>query len=157
MHIRRAEKKDSAAILRLLSQVLTIHADLRPDLFIPGTTKYTEEDLAKKFVNDQAPVFVAVDDEDTVLGYAFCIFEEQKAGNNMRAFRRLYIDDLCVDESRRCEHVGEALFQYVTEEARRHDCYEIILNVWEGNESAQAFYERMGMKPKCTQMELVLS
>ena len=34
--------------------------------------------------------------------------------------------------------------------------YEILLNVWEGNDAARAFYDRMGMKPKETRMELIL-
>ena len=38
----------------------------------------------------------------------------------------------------------------------RLDCYEITLNVWEGNDAARAFYDRMGMKPKETQMEYIL-
>lgn len=41
MKIRKAEKKDIPRILALLGQVLQIHAEIRPDIFIPGTTKYT--------------------------------------------------------------------------------------------------------------------
>lgn len=43
MNIRRAEKKDIDRINELLGQVLEIHAQIRPDIFIPGTTKYTNE------------------------------------------------------------------------------------------------------------------
>ena len=39
MFIRKAEEKDIPRILELLGQVLQIHADIRPDIFIPGTTK----------------------------------------------------------------------------------------------------------------------
>ena len=37
MEIRRAKKEDIARLLDLLSQVLEIHAKLRPDLFMSGT------------------------------------------------------------------------------------------------------------------------
>ena len=47
MDIRRAEEKDIPRILELLGQVLQIHADIRPDIFIPGTTKYTAGELAE--------------------------------------------------------------------------------------------------------------
>ena len=43
--IRKAENKDTAKVLDLLHQVLEVHADIRPDLFISGTTKYTDEEL----------------------------------------------------------------------------------------------------------------
>ena len=40
MTIRKAEEKDIPRITELLEQVLQIHADIRHDIFIPGTTKY---------------------------------------------------------------------------------------------------------------------
>lgn len=43
MNIRRAKEKDIERVMELLGQVLQIHADIRPDIFIPGTTKYTKE------------------------------------------------------------------------------------------------------------------
>ena len=43
MNIRRATDKDIADVLRLLSQVLEVHAAIRPDIFVSGTTKYSEE------------------------------------------------------------------------------------------------------------------
>ena len=45
MEIRRAKKEDIARLSDLLSQVLEIHAKLRPDLFMSGTTKYNQEQL----------------------------------------------------------------------------------------------------------------
>ncbi len=75
MTIRKAENKDTAKVLDLLHQVLEVHADLRPDLFLSGTTKYTDEELHAIFADDKTPVWVAVNDADEVLGYAFCILE----------------------------------------------------------------------------------
>lgn len=47
MNIRRAQEKDIPRLIELLEQVLQIHADIRPDIFIPGTTKYTMKSLQK--------------------------------------------------------------------------------------------------------------
>ena len=47
MRIRKAEEKDIPRIMELLGQVLAIHAEIRPDIFIPGTTKYTVTELAE--------------------------------------------------------------------------------------------------------------
>lgn len=73
--VRRAQDKDIKRVTELLGQVLELHADLRPDLFIHGTTKYTENQLSDIFADERTPVFVAVDESDTVQGYAFCIFQ----------------------------------------------------------------------------------
>lgn len=156
MQIRRAENKDAEKILDLLRQVLNIHAAIRPDVFIPDTTKYTESELYDMFKDDTRPVFVAVSDDDKVLGYAFCVLKKQPFSNNMVPFTSLFIDDLCVDESCRGMHIGQRLFDFVKDQAKALGCYEITLNVWEGNDAARGFYENLGLKPKETQMEYIL-
>ena len=156
MTIRRAVEKDADRILALLSQVLEIHARIRPDIFISGTTKYTPEELSEIIRDDSRPIYVAADEIDQVVGYAFCQIREIPPGGNMVPFRSVFIDDLCVDESQRGNGVGSALFEYVLAQARALGCYEVTLNVWEGNDAARKFYNRLGMKPKETQMELIL-
>ena len=156
MTIRRANENDIPRLLELLEQVLQVHADIRPDIFIPGTTKYTNEELAQMIKDDTKPIYVAADENDNCLGYAFCQLQEQPFSNNMVPFKSLFIDDLCVAADTRGMHVGSALFEFAKEEAKRLGCYELTLNVWEGNDSARHFYEKMGMKPKETMMEYIL-
>lgn len=103
MQIRRAQVKDIPAIMKLLNQVLEIHASIRPDIFIPGTTKYTVEELTTIINDDQKAVFVAVDEDDQVLGYAFTQLQEQPFSTNMVQFKSLFIDDLCVDSTQRSQ------------------------------------------------------
>lgn len=156
MHIRKAEEKDILKIMELLGQVLQIHADIRPDVFIPGTTKYSEEELKAILKDEEKSVYVAVNEEDVCIGYAFCQLQEQPFSNNMVPFKSLFIDDLCVDRQIRGQHVGESLFEYVKLEAMKLNCYEVTLNVWAGNTSAEKFYEKMGMRTKERQMEYIL-
>lgn len=156
MNIRRAIEKDIPKVSDLLSQVLEIHAQIRSDIFISGTTKYTREELIELFKDDRKPIYVAVNEKDEVIGYVFCILKEQPSSNNMIPFQSIYIDDLCVDKNERGNQVGKALFEYVKQEAKKLGCYEITLNVWEGNDSAKYFYEKMGLTPQKTQMEYIL-
>ena len=156
MNIRLAEEKDIDSVIKLLTQVLNIHAKIRPDIFIGGTTKYTKEELMEIFNDANRPVYVAVDENDSVMGYAFCIKKKQPFSTNMVPFKSLFIDDLCVDQQARGQHIGESLFEYVKSEAKFMGCYEVTLNVWTGNTSAERFYEKMGMKTKERQMEYIL-
>ena len=68
MKIRKAEKKDIPRIIDLLGQVLQIHAEIRPDIFIPGTTKYTLCELTELLKQENKPVYVAVDEDDLCRG-----------------------------------------------------------------------------------------
>lgn len=156
MTIRKAQEKDISRIIELLGQVLQIHAEIRPDIFIPDTTKYTEQELAALLKDEKKPIYVAVNEEDVCMGYAFCQMKEQPFSNNMVQFQSLFIDDLCVDRFARGQHIGESLFDYVKQETKRMGCYEVTLNVWAGNTSAEKFYEKMGMKTKERQLEYIL-
>ena len=156
MKIRKAEEKDIPRLLALLGQVLQIHAEIRPDIFISGTTKYTVGQLAELLKQEDKPIYVAVDEDDVCRGYAFCQLKEQPFSTNMVPFKSLFIDDLCVDRQARGQHIGESLFEYVKQQAKKLGCYEVTLNVWAGNTPAEHFYEKMGMKTKERQMEYIL-
>ena len=156
MNVRRAKNKDIRQILEMLSQVLEVHASFRPDIFIPNTTKYGEDDLQKMIENDNNYIYVVVDDNDNAIAYAFCELQIPKFSRTNVQHKYFYIDDFCVDEKHRKKHIGEKLFKHVIEEAKRLDCYEIVLACWEGNNVASKFYEKMGMKVRKTTMELII-
>ncbi|MCR4646579.1 MAG: GNAT family N-acetyltransferase [Oscillospiraceae bacterium] len=156
MEIRRAVPGDIPGLIHLLHQVLEVHHEGRPDLFKTNCTKYTPEELETLLADETKPVFAAFDEQGQILGHAFCMIEEY-AGDNVQTDRRtLYIDDICVDEKARKQHVGSALYAHVLEYARSIGCYNVTLNVWECNPGACAFYQAMGMKPYKTGMETIL-
>lgn len=154
--IRKAQNKDINKIKELLHEVLEIHANIRPDIFISGTTKYTNQELENIIKNDETPIFVSTNENDEVLGYAFCKIEHSPFTTNMQPHKILYIDDLCVDENTRGLHIGKNLIEYVLNYAKQIDCFEVTLNVWEGNDNAKNFYQKMGFGVKETTMEIVL-
>ena len=153
MNIRRADERDIAGINKLLYQVHRIHAEGRPDIFRLGNKKYNDEELCAILACDTTPIFVAVDDEEKVLGYAFCIYEETKNNPSLMDRKTVYIDDLCVDATERGQHIGTALYDYVKDEAKKEGCSAVTLNVWCLNEGAMRFYEKCGMKPLKVVME----
>ena len=153
MNIRRAEERDIAGINKLLYQVHRIHAEGRPDIFRLGNKKYNDEELCAILACDTTPIFVAVDDEEKVLGYAFCIYEETKNNPSLMDRKTVYIDDLCVDATERGQHIGTALYDYVKDEAKKEGCSAVTLNVWCLNTGAMRFYEKCGMKPLKVVME----
>ena len=156
MIIRRALEKDMPYILKLLSQVLEVHHQGRPDLFKGGVRKYTDSELAELIKDDSKPIFVGVDESERVLGYAFCVFVQHVGDNILTDIKTLYIDDLCVDEEIRGQHVGKQLYDYVLGFAREQGCYNVTLNVWALNEGAKKFYEACGLVPQKIGMEKIL-
>ena len=154
--VRRAEARDMDSLKALLLQVLEIHHEGRPDIFKGNCRKYTDDELSEILRDDNRPVFVAVDGEGKVVGYGFCIFRQKTDSNILTDIKTLYIDDLCVDENCRGQHVGKSLWNFVLDYAKTQNCYDITLNVWEGNNTARTFYEKIGMSVKETQMEYII-
>ncbi len=156
MEIRRAKSTDIDGLNKLLLQVLMVHHNGRPDLFKPNAKKYTDEELKEIIADDKKPIFVAVDESEEVLGYAFCVFQQHLNSNIFTDIKTLYIDDLCVDEEKRGMHIGKQLYECVVDFAKQNSCYSVTLNVWSCNESAMKFYESCGLVPQKVGMEAIL-
>ncbi|MDY3224549.1 MAG: GNAT family N-acetyltransferase [Candidatus Faecousia sp.] len=155
MEIRLACAGDIPGMIDLLLQVGEVHHKIRPDLFRAGAQKYDEAALKELLKDANRPIFAAVED-GKLLGYCFCILETTKDNPVLMDQKSLYIDDLCVDENIRGKHVGSALYDYAVNYARKIGCDTVTLNVWCGNDSAMAFYESRGLKPRNIHMEAKL-
>ena len=154
--VRRAVEADIPAILRLLVQVDMVHHNGRPDIFKGPATKYTAEQLKDILADEKTPVFACVDERNALLGYAFCVLKQYENDNILTDIKTLYIDDLCVDEAVRGQHIGQTLYEYVVGYARGIGCYNLTLNVWSCNPGAMRFYEKCGLTPQKIGMEKIL-
>ena len=155
MEIRFAETKDVPGILELLRQVGRVHHEGRPDLFRSNAQKYGASQVLNLLNSAATPIFVAVE-EEKVLGYGFCIMKDYTQDSVLNPHKSLYIDDLCVDENCRGQHIGKAIYHEILRYAKMRGCYNVTLNVWCCNKSAMGFYESLGLKPQKIGMETIL-
>ena len=155
MTIRFATCADISGILRLLYQVGDVHHQIRPDIFRSGALKYDESALQTLLEDKSRPIFVAVEG-DALLGYCFCVIKDYRGSGVQTDRVEVYIDDLCVEETCRGQGVATALYRHVTNWAKDMGCAFISLNVWCGNDSAMAFYEKMGLTPRHIMLEMKL-
>ena len=153
--IRLAVEKDITKIGDLLRQLCLVHHNGRPDIFNVGR-KYSDEELRALLADPTRPILVAVDEGDNVQGYCFCIYQQHVDNSVLTDVKTLYIDDLCVDETLRGQHIGRTLYEAALALAKETGCYNVTLNVWSCNPSALRFYERMGMVPQKIYMEQIL-
>jgi len=154
-YIRRARSEDLPSINKLLYEVQNVHSDIRADLFKPNTKKYNDEQLLAIINDDKTPVFV-YESDGNIVGYIFCIFRQFLQSETMTDVKTLYIDDLCVDESARGQHIGTKLYEHVVQFAKEQGCYNVTLNVWADNANAVRFYESVGMTVQRYIMEKIL-
>lgn len=152
MNIRLAQTQDIPGMVNLLYQVGGVHHDIRPDIFRPNALKYTQSALEELLKDESKPIFVA-DDNGSVAGYCFCQIRDYTGSTALTDRKELYIDDLCVDETRRGQHIGSVLYDHAVAYAKEIGCAFLTLNVWCGNDSAMRFYEKMGLKQRSITME----
>ena len=155
MDIRVATEQDIPGMLALLRQVGQVHHNIRPDIFPENTLKYDKIALGELLRDKKRPIFVCAEG-DLVAGYCFCVHKDYEAGGVSVPRRELYIDDLCVDENRRCQGIAGALYRHACAYAKAHGCDFVTLNVWCGNDSAMRFYEHAGLTPRNIMMEMKL-
>jgi ribosomal protein S18 acetylase RimI-like enzyme len=132
-----------------------VHHEIRPDLFRSGAIKYTEKELEALLADENFPIFVA-EEKNQVLGYCFCQIRDYRGSTVLTDRKEIYIDDLCVEEACRGRGIARALYGYVTDWAKEIGCTYVTLNVWQGNENAMKFYEKMGMRQRSITMETKL-
>ncbi|MBR4291147.1 MAG: GNAT family N-acetyltransferase [Oscillospiraceae bacterium] len=155
MNIRRAESRDIPGMIALLYQVGEVHHVIRPDIFRSGALKYDEKALEALLQDETKPIFVA-DIEGFVAGYCFCQLRSYDGTGVSTSRKELYIDDLCVDENRRGQHIGSVLYDHAVSYAKEIGCQFLTLNVWCGNDSAMKFYEKAGLTKRNIMMETKL-
>ena len=156
MTIRSAQPKDIPALIGLLEQILSVHHQVRPDIFKGSGGKYSKEELKQLMAQEQTPIFVYENEDGQFLGHLFVTIKEVSDNPVLHPIKTLFIEDLCVDQAARGQKIGDQLYHFAVNYAKKIGCYNLTLNVWNDNEGALRFYQRQGMKPQETVMETII-
>lgn len=153
--VERALPRDTEDVLALLTEILRIHRDGRPDIFSDHGAKYTAEDLEKLFSDPMTPSFTVREDGE-FRGYALCRFTFSDGTPPKRAAKTLYIDDLCVLSAHRGKGLGTHMIESLKLFAKEESCDRVELNVWEFNRGAMRLYGQCGFSTQRRQLEFIL-
>ena len=154
--VRRAEKRDAARISELLVTIAELHHNGRPDIYGAGGAKYDIAAVESKIADENEIILVAVNEDDTVMGYTMSKITETEAQGIILPHRKMYIDDVCVDSTFRKLGIGRRLMDATRQTAIDKKCDMVELNVWAFNESAVEFYKSCGMSVQRMYMEYIL-
>ncbi len=144
--IRLATPGDAVTVAALNAHVQGWHAQHYPDVFFANPdpaalTAYFRDRLADPDVT----CFLA---GDPALGYALC----QRSARDLTIFsppvRRLTIDHIAVAPQARRQGIGSALLAAARALARAEGRDEVLLDTWEANHDAHAFFAANGFAPR---------
>lgn len=143
---RRATLADAATLARLNAHVQGWHAAHYPGVFFadpdpPALTAYFADRLAD-------PGCTALLIGEPATGYALCQLQTRAASIFSPPIRRLMIDHIAVAPEARRQGQGRALLDAARDLARDLKVDEILLDTWEANTDAHAFFRAAGFEPR---------
>jgi ribosomal protein S18 acetylase RimI-like enzyme len=104
----------------------------------------TVEELGEVVASPATDLFIALDDEGTIVGMATLVTFRIPTG--MRA----WIEDVVVDETSRGDGVGRALTEAMIDRAREQGCVTVDLTSRPSREAANQLYQSVGFAPRET-------
>ena len=132
--IRKAEKKDMISVLALIRELAIFEKE-------ENQVMNTVEDLERDAFDENSLFHVILaENQGEIAGMVFYYY-----GYSTWKGKMLYIDDIVVTEKFRRTGVGQALFDYMREEAKTEDAKQIRFHVLNWNAPAIKFYEKNGV------------
>lgn len=143
---RRATPADAATLARLNAHVQGWHAAHYPEVFFPNPDPQA---LAAWFTDRLAdPDCTAFLTGDPATGYALCQLQTRAASIFSPPVRRLMIDHIAVAPEARRQGQGRALLEAARDLARSLTVDEILLDTWDANREAHAFFRAAGFEAR---------
>ena len=143
---RRATLADAATLARLNAHVQGWHAAHYPEAFHPEPDPAA---LAAWFADRLAdPACNAMLSGDPATAYALCTLHTRDQSIFSPGYRRLMVDHIAVAPEARRQGQGRALLAAARALARDLQADEIMLDTWEANTEAHAFFRANGFEPR---------
>lgn len=153
MMVRPATQSDLLRINELRRQVNDLHVAGRPDVFRPGFSQELQDHVNILFAGEDREILVA-EAEGVIVGFACLRYVDRPESPYRNAIKYVEIEEIGVDAACQRQGAGRLLTDAVRSRAREMGYSRVELNMWEFNENALAFYERIGFRTYRRYMEL---
>lgn len=142
--IRRMTAGDYLAVDAMMRGLHGLHVENRPDIFKPSSHVYGQEEFERMMQDEGVAAYVAEVDKNPA-GICIAVIKTSKETQLTVSRPALYLDDFYVLPEYRRRGIGRALIERIEKEGKRLGAERLDLMVWGFNESAQKFYESLGM------------
>jgi shikimate dehydrogenase len=143
---RRATAEDAGTLARLNGHVQSWHARHYPEAFHPAPDPAALADWFRDRLADPATTAFLIG--EPAMGYALCQLQTREASVFSPAVRRLLIDHVAVAPEVRRQGLGRALLAAARGLGRELGVDEVLLDTWEANTEAHAFFRAAGFLPR---------
>jgi ribosomal protein S18 acetylase RimI-like enzyme len=144
--VREAMPSDYDGLCEVFAEVDALHRDGAPSVFRkPDGPVRSWGHILKILTDENAALFVA-QSGDRIVGLVVILLREASDIPILVPRRYAHVESLAVREGYRHLGIGRALMERAHEWAQDSGVTEVQLSVWEFNQEAIAFYERLGYR-----------
>ena len=144
--LRRATPDDAATVAALNAHIQAWHAAHYPEAFFATPDPVAlQAHFAARLAEPGVTCFLA---GDPALGYALCSLQERPLSVFSPPVRRLMVDHIAVAPQARRQGIGRLLLSAARGLARDLGVDEILLDTWEANHEAHAFFVAESFAPR---------
>jgi diamine N-acetyltransferase len=135
---------DFGALTMLMDEIHDYHVAGAPDAFKHAEAPVLPREQISEKITQPDQLYLCAMEGSRMVGFLWGQLHERTETHIHRQRRLVIVDTLGVAESHRGTGVGRALMQAAEQWGVENGAREAFLTVWDFNESAIAFYERLG-------------
>jgi ribosomal protein S18 acetylase RimI-like enzyme len=135
-------------------QLHLLHAENRPDIYRADAAEAVKE-YFQQFFQDPRSISLVAEEEGELVG--ICLAKAIDVQNPLLQNRKVInMEGIYVDPACRKKGTGRALLEAMCQQGKERGASSFQLKVWGFNQSAQAFYQAVGMNVQNMTMEISL-
>lgn len=132
--------------IELLTEVADHHAEELSELMnqlVPEGVMVTKKDLEQIVRSDSSLLFVAKDGNAIIGSFTLVVYRIPTGS-------KAIVEDVVVDQSRRRQHIGEAMIRHAINYAKEHGIVKIDLTSRPEKAAANRLYQKLGFVKRQT-------
>lgn len=142
--VRKANAGDYNSVCELFDEVDTLHRDNLPHIFQKPSGAAREENYYAGLIADKDVALFVAEVDGKLVGFIHAIIRETPAIPVFVPRRYAIVDGVVVNTGFQKRGIGKMLMDKMQEWTITRGATSIELNVYEFNETAISFYERLG-------------
>jgi ribosomal protein S18 acetylase RimI-like enzyme len=150
--VRKATSDDYNTLCELFDEIDALHRDNLPRIFQKPSGPVREQDYYLELIADEKVGLLVAEVGEKLVGFVHAIVKDTPAIPVFVPRRYAIVDGIVVKSGFQNQGIGSILMDKVQDWATAKGATSIELNVYEFNETAIFFYERLGYRPLSRKM-----
>jgi diamine N-acetyltransferase len=148
LSVRKATLNDYGALCKLIDEIDALHRDNLPHVFQKPIGPVREQEYYSGLISDEGVGLFVAETGKKLIGFVHAIIRDTQTIPVLVFVPRLYavVESIAVKSEFRSHGIGRMLMDKMQEWAIAKSATSIELNVYEFNETAISFYERLGFQ-----------